>query len=92
MTNSLEPSSSFTSVEPSVKSTWRWRFEDSSGAEVGVAEDGAAAGVSGFPSQSDAESWIGEVWHELLDEGVDQVTLFEADREVYGPMSLHSTS
>ena len=53
---------------------------------------GAAEGVTGFPSQSDAESWIGEVWRDLLDDGVDQVTLFEADREVYGPMSLHTTS
>lgn len=92
MTNSLEPSSSFSSVEPTPKANWRWRFENSSGAEVGVAAGGTASGVSGFPSQSDAESWIGEVWHDLLDEGVDQVTLFEGDREVYGPMSLHSTT
>jgi hypothetical protein len=49
-----------------------------------------AAEALGFPSQSDAESWLGEVWRELLEDGVDQVTLFEAGREVYGPMSLHS--
>ena len=91
MTNSLEPGSSFTSSEPALKAIWRWRFEDASGAEVGVAEGGTASGVSGFSSQSDAESWIGEVWQDLLDEGVDQVTLFEADREVYGPMSLHTS-
>jgi hypothetical protein len=89
MTNSLEPSSSHGS-EPSPRATWRWRFEDASGAEVATAEGGTAAGTSGFPSQSDAESWIGEVWHDLLDEGVEQVTLLEADREVYGPMSLHT--
>ncbi|WP_278255504.1 hypothetical protein [Nocardioides convexus] len=41
-----------------------------------------------FPSQGDAESWVGEIWHELADAGVAQVTLFESDREVYGPMSL----
>jgi hypothetical protein len=92
MTNSLEPSSSFTSSEPALKASWHWRFEDATGAEVGVAEGGTASGAVGFPSQSDAESWIGEVWHELLDEGVDQVTLFEADREVYGPMSLHPSA
>jgi hypothetical protein len=92
MTNSLEPSSSFTSSEPAQKASWRWRFEDTSGAEVGVAEGATASGMSGFPSQSDAESWIGEVWRELLDEGVDQVTLFDGEREVYGPMSLHSTA
>jgi hypothetical protein len=33
---------------------------------------------------------VGEAWQDLLEDGVDQVTLFEADREVYGPMSLHA--
>ncbi len=86
MTNSLEPSASFGSSDPSPKSTWRWRLEDASGAETSSAE---ASSVSGFPSQSDAESWIGEVWRDLLEDGVHQVTLFEGDREVYGPMGLH---
>jgi hypothetical protein len=90
MTNSLEPSSSFSAGEPAVKATWRWRFEDASGVEVRLPEDGVTGGASGFPSQSDAESWVGEVWQDLVEDGVDQVTLFEADREVYGPMSLHS--
>ena len=90
MTNSLEPSSSFASGEPILKATWHWRFEDSTGAEVGAVEGGTAATAAGFPSQSDAESWVGEVWQDLLEDGVDQVTLFEADREVYGPMSLHT--
>jgi len=97
MTNSLEPSASFatsSSTESSGggRSGWRWRLEDASGGEVDAAKVGTADGVNGFPSQSDAESWIGEVWQDLLEEGVDQVTLFEADREVYGPMSLHTTS
>jgi hypothetical protein len=90
MTNSLEPSASFGSSDPSPKASWRWRFEDAAGSEV--AAGGAASGVTGFPSQSDAESWIGEVWRDLLDDGVDQVTLFEGDREVYGPMSLHASA
>jgi hypothetical protein len=89
MTNSLEPSSTF-GGDPTPRATWRWRFETGSGAELGVAGGSAASGASGFPSQSDAESWIGEVWRDLLDEGVEQVTLFEGDREVYGPMSLHA--
>jgi hypothetical protein len=90
MTHSLEPSGSYSSSEPTPKASWRWRLEDSSGTEVTLPEGAAATGGGGFPSQSDAESWIGEVWHDLLDDGVDQVTLFEADREVYGPMSLHT--
>lgn len=85
MTNSLEPSH-FTSEPSSSSAPWRWRLESSSGAEV------APAGVESprFPSQSDAESWVGEVWRELLDAGVDAVTLFDGDRQVYGPMSLHA--
>ena len=90
MTNSLEPSSSLGGGDPSPKTTWRWRFEDASGAEATQAGGGTASGVTGFPSQSDAESWIGEVWRDLLDDGVEQVTLFEGEREVYGPMSLHA--
>lgn len=45
--------------------------------------------ASGFPSQAEAETWVGEVWRDLLDEGVDSVSLYEEGRLVYGPMSLH---
>jgi hypothetical protein len=65
--------------------TWTWRLEDADGNPVDV---GGLARVE-FPSQGDAESWIGETWRELRAAGVDQVTLLEAGREVYGPMSLH---
>jgi hypothetical protein len=65
--------------------TWTWRYEDESGAAI--APDGAPA-AEPFPTQSDAESWIGETWRELLEAGVQQVTLLEDDREVYGPMGL----
>jgi len=41
-----------------------------------------------FPSQSDAESWVGEVWRDILEGGAEAVTLFEGERQVYGPMSL----
>jgi hypothetical protein len=63
---------------------WGWRFEDASGQQV------EAAGVASesFPTQADAETWIGETWRDLLAAGVEQVTLFEDGREVYGPMSL----
>lgn len=87
MSNSLEPPSPFSA--PSAPSpAWRWRLEDSAGAEV--SPPGLASPE--FPSQSDAESWVGEVWRDLLDGGVDAVTLFEGDRQVYGPMSLHAAS
>lgn len=64
---------------------WTWRYEAADGSEVapdGVPEPGT------FPNQSDAESFIGEGWRELLEAGVHQVTLFEDDRKVYGPMGL----
>ncbi|HEX6516753.1 MAG TPA: hypothetical protein VF049_14375 [Nocardioidaceae bacterium] len=84
MTNSLEPSH-FPSESASSGGSWRWRLEDSAGNEVA-----SEVGGQRFPSQSDAESWVGEVWRELLEDGVDAVTLLEGDRVVYGPMSLHS--
>lgn len=68
---------------------WGWRLEDSSGAEVD-ARNSAPGGSPRFSSQADAESWLGETWRDLLDDGVDQVILLEGDREVYGPMSLHT--
>jgi hypothetical protein len=65
---------------------WTWRYEDPSGAVVRPLESAPAA--DSFPSQADAESWIGENWRELLAAGVAQVTLFEDDHQVYGPMGL----
>ena len=66
---------------------WWWRLEDAAGTEVEVPEEYAA---ERFASQADAESWVGECWADLAAEGVDAVTLFEHDRQVYGPMSLHA--
>jgi hypothetical protein len=57
---------------------WRWRYERAGGAEVG----------QDFPTQGEAEAFLGEVWADLLADGVPAVTLLEDDREVYGPMSL----
>ena len=58
---------------------------DASGDEVQTSEEYAG---QRFASQADAESWVGETWTELADEGVASVTLFEGERAVYGPMSL----
>jgi hypothetical protein len=66
---------------------WWWRLENADGAEVSVPDDLAG---QRFASQADAESWVGEIWSELAEQGVDAVTLFEGDRQVYGPMSLHA--
>ena len=66
---------------------WAWRLLDAAGAEVAVTADYAERR---FASQADAESWIGEIWSDLAALGVDAVTLMEAERTVYGPMSLHA--
>jgi hypothetical protein len=66
---------------------WWWRLEDAAGAEIVV--EGELADQR-FPSQADAESWVGETWSDLAAAGVDQVVLFDLDRRVYGPMSLHA--
>lgn len=63
---------------------WMWRFEKADGTEVEPAVQ-----PEEFTTQGDAESWIGEVWKDLLEGGADQVVLFEGDQKVYGPMSLH---
>lgn len=65
---------------------WTWRYEAADGTRVNPA---TAPVAEDFPAQGDAESWVGEVWRELLDSGVDAVSLLEDDRVVYGPMSLH---
>lgn len=58
--------------------TWQWRYQNGGGGtgEVGeVSEE--------FPSQSDAESWLGEQWRDLLAAGVTEVTLEEGGRTEY---------
>ncbi|GAA3165135.1 hypothetical protein GCM10010466_64990 [Planomonospora alba] len=63
---------------------WRWRYENANGGEVTEGVVPAEA----FTSQSDAESWLGENWRELLAAGVEKVTLLEDDRVEYAGMSL----
>lgn len=65
--------------------SWTWRYEKADGTTV----SGKTLPQEAFPSQSDAESWLGERWRMLLEAGVDQVTLLEDNRITYGPMSLH---
>lgn len=62
---------------------WSWRVETASGDPV--APD---LTFPTFSSQSDAETWIGEIWRELADLGAGRVTLLNDDHVVYGPMSL----
>jgi hypothetical protein len=65
---------------------WTWTFLDADGSAM----TGEALVATGFPSQSDAESWLGEQWRELAGAGVEAVTLEHEGAEVYGPMSLRA--
>ncbi|HYN57696.1 MAG TPA: hypothetical protein VES03_10915 [Motilibacterales bacterium] len=66
--------------------SWTWQYHAAQGAPI---PESASQPADGFPTQADAETWVGEVWRDLLEEGIDGVSLYEDDRLVYGPMSLH---
>ena len=66
--------------------SWQWRYEGPDGEPVHAAADSPEQ--EAFPTQADAESWVGEVWRELRAAGVHAVSLFEDDRKAYGPMGL----
>ena len=61
---------------------YHWRYTTAAGAPAPGPEER-------FDDQTDAEDWLGSHWARLLADGVDQVTLYDGDAEVYGPMSLH---
>ncbi|MBV9594133.1 MAG: hypothetical protein JO147_10135 [Actinobacteria bacterium] len=63
--------------------SWTWRLEDGDGAVVP-----SGSPVPAQPTQSDAETWLGENWRELAEQGIAQVSLLEDGRLEYGPMAL----
>jgi hypothetical protein len=64
----------------SVDLAWTWRFEDADSRAVD-------APTEAFSSQSDAESWLGQTWRDLVANGVTTAVLVEDDRTEY-KMSL----
>lgn len=62
--------------------SWRWRLETADGTA------GPDVPMPAHQSQSDAESWLGENWRQLRESGVAAVSLFDGEREIYGPMPL----
>ncbi|SDJ13069.1 hypothetical protein SAMN05444157_1897 [Frankineae bacterium MT45] len=69
---------------------WTWQLESSADENESSPGRSALAEIENpvHPSQSDAESWVGEVWPQLAEQGVTQVTLFHDGNFVYGPMLL----
>jgi len=66
-------------------SAWTWSCEDAEGRTV---VPDVPQPASGFPTQADAETWVGESWRPLLAAGVEQVHLLADGQRVYGPMGL----
>lgn len=64
-----------------------WRCEREGGDPI---DPPVAPRPETFPTQSDAETWLGESWRDLLDAGVYQVSLMDGDRVVYAGMGLHA--
>lgn len=86
MSNVPEPPTFSPAFSPASSTPpWWWQLLDADGAVIAPSD-----GRQEFPTRGDAESWVGEFWAELAAEGVDGVTLFEIERQVYGPMSLHA--
>lgn len=65
--------------------SWIWRLEATDGSAL---TGPSAPAAPSQPTQSDAESWLGENWRDLAEAGVAQVSLLEDGRLEYGPMSL----
>lgn len=63
---------------------WTWDL----GSTADSSDEIASQPTAGFPNQAEAETWIGEVWRDLLESGISEVVLLEDERRVYGPMSL----
>ncbi|MEO5651709.1 MAG: hypothetical protein ABIN79_13900 [Marmoricola sp.] len=83
MTNSSEPAFG-TSAPRGDTLPWWWQLLDAEGRVI------SAESRNEFPTRSDAESWLGEAYPDLAEDGISAVTLFEGEREVYGPMSLEA--
>ncbi|NLH70365.1 MAG: hypothetical protein GX454_09335 [Brooklawnia sp.] len=67
---------------------FRWHAELASGSQASAADLTEAGLGMDFDDQASAEEWLSSFYLDLQDLGVSQVSLFEADRLVYGPMSL----
>ncbi|MEZ5087685.1 MAG: hypothetical protein R2722_16075 [Tessaracoccus sp.] len=64
-----------------------YRWEPASGAYSRTDLEHAGL-LPAFESQHAAEEWLGLFYSDLLESGVAEVSLYEEDRSVYGPMSL----
>lgn len=67
---------------------FRWDLTLSATSDA-TPEDLTAAGFDRtFATRDEAEAWLGQVYVDLQDYGVESVTLVEGETTVMGPMSL----
>jgi hypothetical protein len=54
-----------------------WRYLDAEGNDVGASDR--------FADREDAESWVGDSWEQLLERGVERVSLIDegAEKRLY---------
>lgn len=68
--------------------SYHWTTEPTP--DAGMAAEVDAVTAQRFDTQQLAEQWLTASFEDLADLGVRQVSLFEEDRLVYGPMSLEA--
>jgi hypothetical protein len=56
-------------------STYSWVLHDLSGDDMRATE--------GFESKEEAETWMGQQWSGLVDEGAESVSLMKDDKMLY---------
>lgn len=66
--------------------SWTWIYQNEDGSPTAVLPE--CATLDSFPTREAAEAYIGDTFQELLDGGVEAVTLYEDEVEVFGPMLL----
>ncbi|MDR1354879.1 MAG: hypothetical protein LBJ43_01180 [Propionibacteriaceae bacterium] len=65
-----------------------WHCVDDSGNRI-AKDDEAEIGLDElWDSREAAVTWLGQIWEELLFYGIDEVSLYENDELVLGPMKL----
>ena len=63
---------------------YAWRYRDASGGDAGASDE--------FDDRAAAEAWMGEAWSDLLERGVEQVTLVDvAEEKTLYRMGLRET-
>ena len=68
--------------------SYSWVFKQSRVTVKGAEHLSELGAGQQFESQAEAEEWLSEIWPDLQDAGIDEVTLVEDNDVVYGPMGL----